>query len=92
METNYSIHEQSTQGIGIEVHHNGKQAYALVYSLKYFKPYVGYSRIIAYVPHAAVKDILTQQDCLGIHGKWVSKIQEYDMEIMPTKLVKVQRF
>jgi hypothetical protein len=67
-----------------------KQAYALVQSLKHFRSYVGYSRIIAYVPHAVVKDILTQQDCLGIRGKWVSRIQEYDMEIRPTKLVKGQ--
>ena len=45
---------------------------------------------IGYVPHAAVKDILSQQDCLGIRGKWVSKIQEYDLEIRPTKSIKGQ--
>ena len=55
-----------------------KQDYALVKSLKHFITYVGYSKIIGYVPHAAVKDIMSQQDCLGIRGKWVSKIQEYD--------------
>ena len=65
-----------------------KQAYALVKSLKHFRTYVGYSKIIEYVPHAAVKDIMSQQDCLGIRGKWVSKIQEYDLEIKPTKLIK----
>jgi hypothetical protein len=37
-----------------------------------------------------VKDILAQHDCLGVRGKWVSKIQEYDLEIKPTKLVKGQ--
>jgi len=42
------------------------------------------------VPHAIVKDILTQWACLGIHGKWLSRIREYDMEIRPTKLVKGQ--
>ena len=36
-----------------------KQAYALVKSLKHFRTYVGYSKIIAYVPHSAVKDILS---------------------------------
>ena len=33
---------------------------------------------------------MSQQDCLGIKGKWVSKIQEYDLEIKPTKLIKGQ--
>jgi len=35
-----------------------------------------------------VKDVLTQQYCLRTRGKWVSKIQEYDLEIKPTKLIK----
>jgi hypothetical protein len=51
---------------------------------------VGYSKIIAYVPHSTIKDILAQQDFLGTRGKWVSKIQEYDLEIKPTKLIKGQ--
>jgi hypothetical protein len=37
-----------------------------------------------------VKDVLSQQDCMGTRGKWVSKIQEYDLEIKPTKIVKGQ--
>jgi hypothetical protein len=67
-----------------------KQAYALVKSFKNFKTYVGYSKIIAFVPHSVVKDILTQTDCLGTRARWVTKIQEYDLEIRPTKLVKGQ--
>jgi hypothetical protein len=67
-----------------------KQVYALVKSLKHFRVYVGYSKVVGYVPHPAVKDILLQQNCLGVMGKWVSKIQEYDLEIKPTKLIKGQ--
>jgi hypothetical protein len=37
-----------------------KQDYALVKSLKHFRTYVGYSRIVSYVPHALVKYILAQ--------------------------------
>ena len=33
---------------------------------------------------------MCQQDCLGKRGKWVSKIQEYDLEIKLTKLIKGQ--
>ena len=45
---------------------------------------------MGYILHTVVKDILSQQDCLGIRGKWVSKIQEYDLDIKPTKLIKGQ--
>jgi hypothetical protein len=42
------------------------------------------------VPTSAIKDILTQPDNEGRRGKWISKLQEYDLEIKPTKLVKGQ--
>jgi hypothetical protein len=67
-----------------------KQAYALVKSLQHFRNYVGYNKIKAYVPYPAVKDVLSQQDCMGTRGKWVSNIQEYDLEIKPTKIIKGQ--
>jgi hypothetical protein len=76
LELNYSITE--------------KQDHALVKSLKHFRSYVGYNKIKAYVPYPTVKDFLSQQDCLGTRGKWVSKIQEYDLEIKPTKIIKGQ--
>jgi hypothetical protein len=37
-----------------------KQAYALVKSLKHFRVYIGYSKIVGHVCHATVKDILGQ--------------------------------
>jgi hypothetical protein len=65
-------------------------AYALVKSLDHFMSYVGCNKIKVYVPYPAVKDILSKQDCLGTRGKWVSKIQEYDLEIKPTNIIKGQ--
>jgi hypothetical protein len=76
LELNYSITE--------------KQAYALVKSLKHFRNYVGYNKIKAHVPYPTMMDVLSQQDCMGTRGKWVSKIQEYDLEIKSTKIVKGQ--
>jgi len=35
-----------------------------------------------------VKAILVQGDNDGKRGKWIEKIQEYDMDIKPTKLIK----
>lgn len=97
LQKNNEGHEQpiafmsrSLQGSELKYSTMEKQAYALVKSLKQFRVYVGYSRIIAFVPHSAVKDILVQADCLGTRARWVSKIQEYDLDIRPTKLVKGQ--
>jgi hypothetical protein len=33
---------------------------------------------------------LNQPDSDGKRGKWIEKIQEYDLEIKPTKLIKGQ--
>jgi hypothetical protein len=51
------------------------QTYTLVQVLKHFKNYVRYSKIVAFVSHPTTKDILSQQKCLGIREKWISKIQ-----------------
>ena len=67
-----------------------KQAYALVKSLKAFRMYVLQSHITAFVPTAFVKDIIIQGDSEGKRGKWIAKIQEYDLDIHPTKLIKGQ--
>jgi hypothetical protein len=65
-----------------------KQAYTMVKALKAFRTYVLHSRIIAYVPTRSVKDILVQPDNDGRRGRWLAKIQEFDLEVKPTKLVK----
>jgi ribonuclease HI len=67
-----------------------KQAYAMVKALKAFRTYVLHSKIIAYVPTNAIKDILVQPDSDGRRGRWLAKIQEFDLEVKPTKLVKGQ--
>ena len=46
--------------------------------------------MVANVPTATVKDILTQADPDGKRAKWTSTLLEYDLEIKPTKLVRGQ--
>jgi hypothetical protein len=67
-----------------------KQAYAMVKALKDFRKYILHSKIIAYVPTNAIKDILVQPENDGRRGRWLAKIQEIDLEVKPTKLVKGQ--
>jgi hypothetical protein len=49
-----------------------------------------FSKVIGYVPSPAVKDVLSKVEGLGSRGRWIAKIQEYDLEIRPTKLIKGQ--
>jgi hypothetical protein len=67
-----------------------KQAYAVVKALKSFRTYVLHSNIITYVPTNSFKDILVQPDSDGRRGRWLAKIQEFDLEVKPTKLIKCQ--
>jgi hypothetical protein len=67
-----------------------KQAYAMVKALKDFRTYVFHSKIIAYVPTSSIKDILVQLDSDGRRGWWLTKIQEFDLEIKLTKLINSQ--
>eukprot|EP00253_Pinus_taeda_P009640 PITA_09640 len=48
------------------------------------------SGITVFIPTTAVKDILVQGDNEGKRGRWIAKIQEYELEIKPTKLIKGQ--
>jgi hypothetical protein len=67
-----------------------KQAYAMVKALKDFITYVVHSNIIAYMPTNVIKDISVQPDNNGRRGRWLAKIQEFDLEVRLTKLVKGQ--
>jgi hypothetical protein len=42
------------------------------------------------VPTSVVKDILVQPDNDGNRVRWLANIQEFDLEVNPTKLVKGQ--
>jgi hypothetical protein len=62
----------------------------MVKALKDFIAYVLHSKIIPYVPTNAIKDILVQPNSDGRRGRWLAKIQDFDLEVKPTKLVKGQ--
>jgi hypothetical protein len=62
----------------------------MVKALKAFGTYVLHSKVITYIPTSSVKDILVQPDNDGKMGRWLAKIQEFDLEVKPMKLVKRQ--
>ena len=52
--------------------------------------YILHSHVIAYVPSAAIKEILTRSDPDGRREKWIVVLLEYDLEIKLTKIIKGQ--
>jgi hypothetical protein len=46
-----------------------KQAYALVKSLKHFRVFIVYSKVIGYVRNSIVKDVLSHVEGLGSRGR-----------------------
>ena len=81
---------RALQASELKYHILEKQAYALVKSLKHFRTFIGYSKVIGYVPSSAVEEVLSPAKGLCERGRWVDKIQECELEIKPTKLVKGQ--
>jgi hypothetical protein len=66
-----------------------KKDYYLVNDLNHLREYVLKSYIVAYVPLILVKGMHFQPDVLDTRrGKWITKIQEYDMVIRSTKIMK----
>lgn len=68
-----------------------KQANAVMKAIKQFRYYILHSHVVVYVLHFIVNNILTQQD-IGMNNRasWVSNIQEFNLDIKPTKLVRGQ--
>lgn len=52
--------------------------------------YVLESEITTFVPTIAIKEILVQGDREGKRSRWMAKIQEYEIELKPTKIIKGQ--
>ena len=59
-------------------------------ALKEFKVYILHSHSIVFVPSTTIKDILTQAQPDGRRAKLIATLLEYDIEIIPTKVVKGQ--
>ena len=46
--------------------------------------------VIAFVPTTTMKDIFSQQEVSGRRCKWINRIQEFNIDIQITKLVRGQ--
>ena len=67
---------------------NEKHAYALVKVVKAFIYYLVGATIIAFVPSTIAKYIFSQQEVFGRRCRWINRIQEFNIDIQITKLVR----
>ena len=67
-----------------------KQAFAVFKAVKHFRPYLLRSHTKIIVPHTTVRALLIQKEPGEQRGNWLTTLEEYDLEIKPSKLVKGQ--
>ena len=58
--------------------------------VKAFRCYLIGVTIITFVPSATIKDVFSQQEVSGRRCRWINRIQEFNIEIQITKLVRGQ--
>lgn len=62
----------------------------MVKEIKAFRTYLVGAKIIAYVSNVAVKDVFVQTKVTRRRCRWINRIQEFDIQIQITKLVRGQ--
>ena len=67
-----------------------KQAYKVYKSVKHYRPYILKSRTKVILMYAAIRNVLVQKEFREKRDHWMTALQEYDLEIKPTKIVRGQ--
>ena len=67
-----------------------KQAYIVYKSVKNYRPYLLKSRTKVIVPYAVIRNVLIQKDLGEKRDHCMTALQEYDLEINPTNIVRGQ--
>jgi hypothetical protein len=80
----------SVQGPNINYPTVEKQAYAIYKALKNCRPYILKNHTKVIVPHPTVRSLFMQQEMRERRGIWMAIIQEFDLEIKPTIIVRGQ--
>jgi hypothetical protein len=67
-----------------------QQAYAIFKAVKHFRSYLLKSRTKIIIPYPAVRNLLVQKELGEKRANWVTSLQEYDIEITPSQIVRGQ--
>ena len=78
------------QGVDLKYLAIDKQSFVVFKVVKHFHPYLLRSHTKIIVPHSVVRALLIQKEPRDRQGNWLTTLQEHDLEIKPSKLVKGQ--
>ena len=67
-----------------------QQAYAIFKAVNHFRSCLLKSRMKIIVPYPAIRNLLVQKELGEKRANWATSLQEYDIEITPTKIVRGQ--
>ena len=65
-----------------------KKVLVVVRALKKFRHLLSHNKVHLLVPHASVKEFLSNKHINEKRVGWITKVMEYDMDIKITKLVR----
>jgi len=67
-----------------------QQDYVVFKAVKHFRPYQLKSRVKFIVPYPVVRNLLVQKELGEKSENWMTSLQEYDIEIVPARIVRGQ--
>jgi hypothetical protein len=67
-----------------------KHDYAVYKEVKHFRAYILKNHTKVIVPHPVVRSLFTQHEMGERRGNWMVVIQEFDLDIKPTNIVRGQ--
>eukprot|EP00253_Pinus_taeda_P028659 PITA_28659 len=92
LEAPISFYSSNIQGAELNYSEVEKQAFVVYKAVKHYRPFLLKSHTKVIVPFPAVRQLLIQRELGEKRENWVTALQEYDLEIKPTKIVRGQGF
>jgi hypothetical protein len=89
-ENNIAFMSSAFKGVELNYPVVDRQAYAVFKEVKHFRSYLLKSRTKIIVPYPAVRNLLVQKELGEKRANWVTSLQEFDLEITPTQIVRGQ--
>ena len=78
------------KGVELNYHEVDKKDFSIFKAVKHFLPYLLKSRTKVIVPYPLARNLLVQKDLGEKRAPWMTALQEYDLKIKPSMLVKGQ--
>eukprot|EP00253_Pinus_taeda_P027681 PITA_27681 len=92
LEAPISFFSSNLQGAELNYFDVEKQAFAVFKAVKHYRPFLLKTHTKVIVPFPAVRQLLIQKELGEKRANWATVLQEYDLEIRPTKIVRGQGF